>query len=235
MAGLLIMAALAGFGLEIHPGNAVRRAASESPVLGLSAGLRARLGEILTVVVLLGLVAAVALLLPESARRHWAVFSGTLFLAGSALLAAGWHRIVTTSRLDLRRGRLARRAGEERRLHARVLDGFFGEIRRPAWHAFWWALAPGMVLLALRVSVAALPLVVLVYVAVVLGWGLFLSSRLCRAREKLMGTAGFRSLHSLGGLALVAAAGLLFVESLGGSPLTSFTIEHVLRPLLGAG
>jgi len=100
---------------------------------------------------------------------------------------------------------------------------------------FWWAVVPGLALTAMAESIFLPPLVLVVYGGVALLWTAFLASRLGRGREKLVGTTEFRSMHSFGGLVLVGAAGLLFVESLGASGLVPLLITHVLKPLFGAG
>ena len=53
------------------------------------------------------------------------------------------------------------------------------------------------------------------------------------AYQKVVETDGFRILHSLGGLALVAAGGMLLVRALDWAGVEALVTERILRPLLG--
>jgi threonine/homoserine/homoserine lactone efflux protein len=235
MTGILLMTALAGLGLEIHPGDAVHRMAVEARRGGASAGLRTRLGGLLAVGGIFAVLMLVLLLLPDEAPDATPVRVAAYLLAAAALLCAGWHRIATTSRLDLRRARLlpGPGAGDGEAGGPGVLAAALDDLRRPAWHLFWWAVVPGAVLAARDVSAVGGALVWAVHALVVLGWTVFLALRLRRNSEKVVETDGFRILHSLGGLALVATGGLLLVRALAWAGVEGFVTESVLGPLLG--
>jgi hypothetical protein len=230
MAVILLMAVLLGLGLEMHPGDGVRRAARGIRDGGVLAGVLARLGGLLAVALVTGVWLGAVLLIP-GVRTEPAVRAAAALLAAAALVCAGWHRIATSSRMDLRRSRLLREPEPEFGL----MDAFLGDLRRPAWHLFWWAAAPGLVLAVARDSTLAVPFAWLVFAISVLAWLLFLSVRLRRDRDKVLETPLFRTLHSLGGLALVALAGLLLAEALAASGLETRVSESILRPVLGAG
>jgi hypothetical protein len=254
MTGFLFMTALAGLGLEIHPGRATHRMAAEARAGGPGAGLRTRLGGLLAVGGVFAVLMLAVLVLPDQVLDATSVRIGTFLLSASALVCAGWHRIATTSRLDLRRARLLprrglgssapgsgddaagnvaeateRTPGRSRGLVASALQ----DLSRPAWHLFWWAVAPGAVLAAREVSVIGGVLVWTVHVLVVFGWTVFLALRLRRNSEKVVETDGFRILHSLGGLALVATGGLLLIRALEWAGVEALVTERILRPLLG--
>jgi threonine/homoserine/homoserine lactone efflux protein len=233
MTGILLLGALAGLGLEFHPGSGLRRVVRAGRERGAAAALLVRLGGILAVAGVFGLFLLLALLLPRSALESPVLSVAAPLVAAGALVAAGWRRIEATSRLDLRRDRLDgdEEAGEEG--PPRVLEVALEELRRPRWHAFWWCVVPGVVLVAYRISPVGALLLVLIHALAALGWTTVLTSRLRRERSKVCATWLFRLLHSMGGLALVGVALVLLASALGASGLEETVRELLLRPLYG--
>ncbi len=231
---VLIIAFVVGVALSVHPGEAYRRTLRESTSAGGWVGTTGAYGGGLAAEALLILLVWVALIMLPDAVRMSSILRGPIWiLCSAALVSAGWHRIETSSRLDLRRSELDRVIPES--IHDSLwVDAALKTVTRPGWHLFWWAAAPGLVLLSTRADPWAGGLFVFVYALSGALWPAWMSFRAAWGEERILPTTVFRVVHSVAGLALVAIGLGILVRVLGTWPLEESVTRRLIEPLLGS-
>jgi len=228
-----IAAVVLGIGLSIHPGASLRRAVRET--LASASGV-ARVGAIAGAVAVeaavLTVVALLLLALPDAFLAS-PVLRGLLWImAGGAIGVAGWRRIESSPRLDLRREGLTDDLPVARDPRPWV-DAAVASLSRRDWHLFWWIAAPGLLVAVAQGRPGSTALFVSVYAASALLWPVGVAYRVALGEEKVVGTITFRVLHSLGGLALVGVALFLLVQAFSEWRIEEFATREVIRPLFG--